>query len=101
MHPPAEFIGGTRRFLSKLIHFKREALNDAEDAVKRIAAKELSPEELLSHLLDLAADLEHQWKANVRPNSYEFCGRSRRIMTHCGMNRLGQFVCSRRSMRFI
>jgi len=52
-----------------------EALNDAEAAVKRIEAQELSPDALLGHLTDLAADLEHRWKANVRPSS---CGVDKR-----------------------
>ena len=48
-----------------------EALNDAVAAVQRLEAQQLSPDALFRLLTDLAADLEHQWKANFRPNS---CG---------------------------
>lgn len=48
-----------------------EALNDAEAAVKRTAAISSSPDELLQHLIQLAAKLEREWKENVRPGS---CG---------------------------
>jgi hypothetical protein len=51
------------------------ALNDAEAAVRRIEARHLSLDALLSQLTGLAADLEHRWKANVRPNS---CGVDKR-----------------------
>jgi hypothetical protein len=52
-----------------------DALKDAELAVERIAALRLSPDALLDRLTGLAADLEHQWKASVRPNS---CGVDKR-----------------------
>jgi SMI1 / KNR4 family (SUKH-1) len=47
------------------------ALNDAESGAKMVELQQLSSDALLGVLTDLAADLEHQWKANVRPNS---CG---------------------------